>query len=78
MRKRRKIERVFFDMMLQGGIASFSIVGLMIVFVRSFGDLAVQAIGYMTAMLTLISGKKTGNGATCRLVQPCLNFFVRP
>jgi hypothetical protein len=61
MRKHRKRRNIFIGLALNSLGALFAIVGLMFVFARSFGELAVPAIQMMTFMMyipivTLIIG----------------------
>jgi len=49
----RRRENFFFGMALKSFAALVGIVGLMVVFARSFGELAIPAIHYMGLMMYL-------------------------
>jgi hypothetical protein len=56
MRRRHKRRNVFIGLTLNSFVALVSIVGLMFVFAKSFGELAIQAIQIMAVMLCIPVG----------------------
>jgi|GEM_PF-3316885 hypothetical protein len=56
MRRQRKRRNIFIGLALNSLGVIFSIVGLMIVFARSFGELAIPAIHMMSLMMYIPIG----------------------
>ena len=53
MRRRYKTENIFIGLTLNSLVALVGIVGLMIVFAKSFGELAIPAINIMSFMMDI-------------------------
>jgi hypothetical protein len=56
MRRQRKRRNIFIGLALNSLGAIFSMVGLMFVFARCFGELSIQAIHMMTLMILIPIG----------------------